>query len=105
MNLDSQKPIHKKRPPINVLNFIKEDILEVSINLIQHLKHVIQLVCSQASQTLIIKIYISILHTCISKRLQAKSRLSATTHTNNNLSLRTIQIHKVFFHSRTKILV
>lgn len=46
-NMDSfpQQAIDKKVPAFHILNFIKEKKAEITIYLVEHLKHIIQLIC------------------------------------------------------------
>ena len=71
MHPPAKHAIHEKVPALDILYLVKKQIIEITIYLIQYFQNIVQIFCLYVSQPLIVKIYISVFHTCFLQCLEA----------------------------------
>ncbi len=71
VHLGSEQSIDKQRPTFHVLYLIQEDVMEVTINLVEHFQDVVELISLQSCKTLIVKIHIGEWFFCVLQYLKA----------------------------------
>ena len=89
--------VHEEVPAVDVLYFVKEEVLEVAINLIEHLQHIVQLFCLDVGQPLVVEVDVGKLAAIALHRLVAECRLAAAPHAYHHLRLSAFQVDERFF--------
>ena len=99
VHLFSQKAVHKQIPFRDILYFINEQVVEITVDFIQHFQHIVKVISLKMYETFIVKIDIGELHTASHKSIITEGRFAAASHADHNLSLSAVEINAVFLFS------
>ena len=86
-------------PAFHVLYLIEQEIIEITINLVENFQDVVQLVGLQIDQPLIVKIGIGVFHAHTLQRLIAEGGLAASPDADDGLRLGAFQVYLVLFRA------
>ena len=92
----SQKSVDEQMPALDILNLVKEEMIDLTIHRIDGLQDIVQIASIQFRQCLVIEIHIAELDARGLHGLSANNRLARTTYAENGLSQWTFHIH--FLH-------
>ena len=96
MNLLPQKPVDEQLPPVNILNLVQEQILEIPVQPVQSLEKGVKLICLERDKTLVVKIDVSKIPHFLTQDFLTYCRLTTTPDPDNNLGHLTVKVDKRF---------
>ena len=95
VHLFPQQTVHEQMPAFHVLYLIEQEIIEITINLVENFQDVVELVGLQIDQPLIVEIGIGVFHAHTLQRLIAEGGLAASPDADDGLRLGAFQVYLI----------